>query len=661
MTRSATIDTAQLNAAAVALVMAALPHAGHLPFWVLALVPGAIALRLALGRPPGRWLLIGLVTVVFAAVLLRFRTIAGPTAGGAFFCAMVALKFLESRDRRDLGIVLCLAYFLAIAVFLHTEAIFTATLVLLAVLATTVALTFVAEPDGPSTRTRLRLSGTLLLQAIPVMVVLFLLFPRLPGPIWGLGNEKTARTGLDDRMAPGDITRLTESSEVAFRVDFRDEPPAASERYWRGPVFWSYDGRTWTRGESRHSGLEKPVDTGRERDYTLILEPHGRKWLFGLDVPVSVDGDVRRSTGYEFVTEERIDSVRRYEMRSALDYRLEPELPRARRERALRLPEGSAPRARELAERWRDEADSRQGIVDRALAFLREEDFVYTLSPDPLGDTPVDTLLFETRTGFCEHFASAFTVLMRAAGIPARVVTGYQGGEINDDYMIVRQSDAHAWTEVWLPERGWTRVDPTGAVSTTRLDAGIGSLEDAGELNLMSRRDSGVLREAVLLWDSVNHGWNRFVLGYGPTLQQQLFERLGMDALGRWALALVMLAAVGLMMAAVWLLALRPIRPRDPVERLWRRARRRVGRIGIEPHPAEGPIDLAARVWRTRPDAGPAFTRIASAYVRQRFRPHADDAGLRELRAAVRAFRPRRRAPASQSTGAGTGEPAGKR
>jgi len=645
MSRTGAIDTAQLHAAAVALVLAALPHVGQLPFWVLMLVPGAIALRLALGRPPGRWLLVGLVIVVFAAVLFRFRTIAGPTAGGAFFCAMVALKFLESRNRRDLGILLCLAYFLAISIFLNSEAIPVAALVLAAVLATTVALTFVAEPAGPPVRDRLRLSGTLLLQAIPVMLVLFLLFPRLPGPIWGLGTENTARTGLDDRMSPGDITRLTESSEVAFRVDFQDEPPAPAERYWRGPVFWSYDGRAWTEGESRHRGLAAPTVTGRERAYTLILEPHGRKWLFGLDIPVAAEGDVKRRTGYNLVTDERIDSVKRYEMRSALDYRLEPELPRARRERALDLPAGSAPRARELAARWRAEADDPRGVIERALAFLREENFVYTLSPDPLDDTPVDTLLFETRTGFCEHFASAFTVLMRAAGIPARVVTGYQGGEINDDYMIVRQSDAHAWTEVWLAGRGWTRVDPTGAVSTTRLDAGIGSLEGAGQLDLMSRRDSGVLREIVLLWDSVNHGWNRFVLGYGPALQKQLFERLGMDALGRWALALVMLAAVGLMISAVWLLALRPVGPRDPVERLWQRARRRLLRLGMRPHPAEGPIDLAARVRHRRPDVAPAFSRIVSAYIRLRYRPVPQDSAFRELREAVRAFRPRRRPP----------------
>ncbi|WP_067562460.1 transglutaminase TgpA family protein [Halofilum ochraceum] len=645
MSRTTGIDTAQLHAAAVALVAATLPHVGQLPFWVLTLVPGAIALRLALARPPGRWLLIGLVVVVFAAVLFRFRTIAGPTAGGAFFCAMVALKFLESRNRRDLGILLCLAYFLAISVFLNSEAIGIAVLVLAAVLATTVALTFVAEPDGPPVRARLRLSGTLLLQAVPVMLVLFLLFPRLPGPIWGLGDEQTARTGLDDRMSPGDITRLTESSEVAFRVNFEDEPPAPAERYWRGPVFWSYDGRAWTEGESRHRGLEAPTATARERTYTLILEPHGRKWLFGLDIPVAADGDVKRRTGYNLVTDDRVDSVQRYEMRSALEYRIERELPRARRERALDLPSGSAPRARELAARWRAEADGPQGVVDRALAFLRDEDFVYTLSPDPLGDTPVDTLLFETRTGFCEHFASAFTVLMRAAEIPARVVTGYQGGEINDDYMIVRQSDAHAWTEVWLPERGWTRVDPTGAVSTTRLDAGIGSLEGAGSLDLLSRRDSGVLREIALLWDSVNHGWNRFVLGYGPTLQKQLLERLGMDALGRWALGLVMLAAVGLLIAAVWLLALRPVGPRDPVERLWRRARRRLPRVGVRPHPAEGPIDLATRVRRTRPDVAPAFSRIVSAYVRLRYRPAPHDSAFRELREAVKAFRPRRRPP----------------
>ncbi len=636
----------QLHATAAALVAGALPHGPALPLWVVALVPGAVGLRLALGHPPPRGLLVGLVGLVFAAVLTRFGSISGASAGGSFFCAMLALKFLEARDRRDVAILLCLAYFLAASVFLAEQALGIAALVLVSVLVTTVALTYAAAPEGPPLRVRAGRAAAVLLQAVPIMLVLFLLFPRLPGPLWSIGGDDTARTGLSDSMSPGDITRLTRNPAVAFRVRFEGEPPAAAERYWRGPVLWAFDGRQWSEGEPRHRGLEPPQATGRGVDYTLILEPHGRNWLFALDVPTSASGgDVQRRSGYQLVSGDAVDAVRRFDLQSALDYRLEVELPPERRRRALALPGDAAPRARALAAQWRTAAESSRGIADRALRYLRERDFVYTLSPPRLDERPVDTFLFETRRGFCEHFASAFTVLMRAAGIPARVVTGYQGGEINDvgGYMIVRQSDAHAWSEIWIEGRGWVRVDPTGAVSTTRINAGIASVPGANErLDGAARRGGGLLRDAALLWDSIDYGWNRFVLGYGPRLQQALIDRLGLDTLGRWVSVAIMAATLLLTLGAVWLLArLRPDR-RDPVDRLWQRALRRLRAAGIEPRPDEGPADLARRVADQRPEAAAAFRRVADAYIALRFRAPGTGASIGELRHAVKAFRPRR-------------------
>lgn len=650
------LEHATLRALAIAVLVATGAHVWYLPLWTSALVPAAVGLRLALGRPPGRWLLIPLVLGAFAAVLLQFRTLSGTTAGGTFFAAMLALKFLESRDTRDAGLLACLAYFYATAVFLSTQAIGMAAYVLLSLGVTTWALTLLAAPTGgPPSRHRARQAALLLLQAVPVMLVLFVLFPRIPGPLWGLGGEsESARTGLSDTMSPGSLSRLTESSEVAFRVQFDDAPPPPGRRYWRGPVFWAFDGRTWSRGERATETTAAPEATGASADYVVILEPHRRRWLFGLDLPLPGATGAEYGGGHNLLADERVRSVRRYELRSLLDYRLEPSLPQPRRRRALQLPGQAAPEARALARRWADASATPRGVVERALGYFREQGFVYTLTPPAVGGDPVDGFLFDTRAGFCEHYASAFTVLMRAAGIPARVVTGYLGGETNDlgDYLIVRQSDAHAWAEVWLPERGWTRVDPTSAVSSERIEGGISGVAGADErLATLSRGEPGWIRSAALAWDSVNHGWNRLVLGYGPELQQRLLSRFGLGELGRYALAGMAVIAGALALAAVALLPARAPQPTDPALAAWRRATARLARAGIERRPGEGPRALAARVARERPELAGAFGRIARAYIALRYQRRADAQALRRLRRAVRAFRPRALRRQAQSMG----------
>lgn len=652
---AATVPASVLRWLAAALLVAALPHAGYLPLWVSALVPAAIALRLGLGRAPGRWLLVPLVLVTFAAVLAHFRTIAGTEAGGAFFTAMVALKFLESRDRRDAGLLVCLAYFLATSIFLSDQSIAMAVYVIGALVLITVALITLAAPEGPPVGLRLRRAAVLLLQAVPIMLVLFLLFPRLPGPLWGVGDEETARTGLDDRMAPGSITRVVESPGVAFRAEFFDAtPPPPARRYWRGPVLWDYDGRTWSAGDPASRSLDAPADVGRTLDYSVTIEPHGRRWVFALDLPLAPrDDNIGRTPGHNLIADDPLKSTRQFNLRSALDYRLQPALPPWRRARALALPDDAAPEARALAREWQRAAAGPGAVVDRALAWLREHDFSYTLSPPALTGDPVDDFLFDTRAGFCEHYASAFVVLMRAAGIPARVVTGYLGGESNalGDYLIVRQSDAHAWAEVWLPATGWTRIDPTSAVSSERLNAGIGSVAGADDmLGLMARGDAGWIRSLGLAWDSANYAWNRMVLGYGPRMQQRLLELAGLGGIGRYALGVVTIAAAALAVAGVWLLALRA-RPRgDPVSLAWARALARLARAGIVADPAEGPRDLSARVARVRPDLAAPFGRITRLYVALRFRPAAPPGAAVRLRREVAAFRPRRE-PASVTKG----------
>ncbi len=662
---SAAVHPHVWRALGAALVVATGAHLGHLPLWAVALVPAAVALRLALRRPLGRGLLIPLVIVTFAAILVRFHSISGTVAGGSLLAAMTALKVLESATERDAGLLACLAYFQATYVFLATQSIGMAAYVLVSIAVTTYALTTLAAPEGPDRGWRLRRSLGLLAQAVPVMVVLFLLFPRIDSPLWALGGDSsTGVTGLSDSMEPGAITELTQSSAVAFRVEFDAEPPPQPQRYWRGPVFWQYDGRSWSQGEPITDTPPRLEVNGSTSDYTVQLEPHDKRWIFALDMPIARQSEADAvAAGANLLAEDEVTSVREYRLRSAFAYRLEPELSGPRRRRALQLPRGAAPEARALAQTWRQEAGDARAVVDQALSYLADNDFVYTLSPPGLGDRPVDEFLLETRSGFCEHYASAFAVLMRAAGVPARVVTGYQGGATNDtgDYMIVRQSDAHAWTEVWLAERGWVRIDPTARVSSERIDSGVASVAGASErLPDLSGGGESWRRSAALLWDSINYGWNRFVLGYGPDVQRRLLQHIGLGGWGTYALGVMAVLAAALVLAAVWLLAQRPRAPGEPAQRAWQRALRRLGRAGITVRDSDGPRTLSQRVRAERPDLAAAFTPIARLYTAWRYQePSHREQLARDLERAVRRFRPSRYTQSARADGVARA-PAGK-
>ncbi len=634
-----------LQSLAAALLVATAAHIGHLPVWALALVPAAIALRLALRRPLGKALLSIVALVTFAAIMARFRGVSGAVEGGSLLSAMIGLKFLETRDQRDAGILACLAYFQAISIFLASQSMGVAAYVLASIAVTTFVLTIIADPEGPPLATRVRTSLFTLIQGVPVMVVLFVLFPRIDSPLWALGGDSSsAVTGISNEMSPGSVTQLTESSSVAFRVQFEGSIPPPPQRYWRGPVFWAYDGQTWSPGEPRTSETASLEVKGEPLRYTITLEPHQQRWLFALDLPLpSKSPGSKSSPGATLLADEDVTSVRGYEASSVVDYYFERQLPEARRRRALALPPSAAPRARNLAREWRAAAERPRGIIDRALTYFRTNDFVYTLSPASLEGDPVDALLFETREGFCEHYASAFAVLMRAAGVPARVVVGYQGGETNavGDYMVVRQSDAHAWTEVWLPEQGWVRVDPTEAVSAERIESGVSSVSGAPEeLATLSRREEGLIRSAAMLWDSVNYGWNRFILGYGPELQQRVLGQIGLAHWGRYALGVLAIIISGLVVAVVWLFAQRPAKPDDPAVAAWRRALAQLQRAGISVGVNDGPTHINEHVRQERPDLAGRFDHIARLYIALRYRGLTHNGRLlSELERAVRRFR----------------------
>jgi transglutaminase-like putative cysteine protease len=635
---------------AVALAMAGAPHAPRLPWWALALAATVLAWRVYLGwarlAPPPRALVLAVAGAASLGLYFEYRTLLGRDAGVALLLVMLALKLLETRTLRDAMLLMLLGYFLVVTNFLYSQSIPTALYMLLCVWAITASMMslhyFREEPPLPA---RMRAAGALLVQSVPLMLVLFLFFPRVSGPLWGMPQDARAgTTGLSDTMSPGSFSDLILSDAVAFRVRFEGPIPPAKQLYWRGPVLWDFDGRTWSASRFLY-GTPEYTARGEPLAYEITLEPHNRRWLFALDLPARVPPRAMSSSDLQLRSALPVTGRIRYDMVSYLDYRYGIEERPAALRRALQLPEGYNPRTHALAQRLRERFRDERALIAEVLAMFRREPFVYTLSPPPLGEHSVDEFLFETRSGFCEHYASAFAVLMRAAGIPARVVTGYQGGEVNTvgDYLIVRQAEAHAWTEVWLRDEGWVRVDPTAAVSPLRVESGIAAaVPRTDPLPLFVRGDLEWLRRMRFTWDLIANTWNQWVLAYNPERQRRLLTRVGVDDATWQTLTVVLLAATALVVAVLGVLLLRELkaRVRDPVRLAYARFCEKLRRKGLPRDPAEGPLDYARRIAAARPELAAQAAAITALYTALRYGAGAEERAVRRLEQQVARFRP---------------------
>ena len=514
-----------------------LPHAGHLPSWLPALAGALFAWGVFLWyrrrQLPSQWLLAPLVAAACAGIFMEYRTLFGRDAGVAMLVLFMALKLLELRARRDAAIVIMLGYFLLLTHYFYSQSIPTGLWLIAALVCLTATLIRLFGGAASRPLATLRYAGLLVLQALPFMLALYLLFPRVAGPLWGLPQDAFAgQTGLSDQMSPGSISQLVQNGEIAFRVRFAGAAPKQSQLYWRGPVLESYDGQRWQQ-RAIPGPAPRIEDETTPVSYSLILEPHHQRWLLALDAPTRLPPDAALNSRLTVESKAPVNQRRMVELASALSYRFNREEDATTLRRNLALPAGRNPQTQALAATWRQADNRPAAIVERALSYFRQEPFAYTLAP-PLLDSrdPVDEFLFTSREGFCEHYAAAFVVLMRAAGIPARVVTGYQGGELNplDGNLVVRQSDAHAWAEVWLADQGWQRVDPTAAISPARINTGIAAAARAGDpLPALVRLDNAWLRQLRYRWEAANNAWNLWVLGYNPGRQQELLSRLGLD------------------------------------------------------------------------------------------------------------------------------------
>jgi transglutaminase-like putative cysteine protease len=625
------------------LVLVITPHAMRAPWWLTLLTLCLYGWRLyfVLNRAPlpSRWLVLGVAAVAMLGVWLEYRTLFGRQAGILLLMLFSGLKLLETRSHRDAAVAGFLGYFLIITNFLYTQTIPIAVLAGVALVVITTTLIGFSAPQR-ALRDNVRSAGLLLAHAAPAALVLFLLFPRVQGPLWGLPQDAYAgMTGLSDTMSPGNLASLAQSDAIAFRAEFQGRSPPSALRYWRGPVLWNFDGRTWTLGPNYLVDFTPPRGGRATYRYEVVIEPHNRHWLFALETAATLPERARISHDGQVISNSPVRERLRYD----LDSVIEPEPQAGDNEgnlrRALRVPPGFNPRATALAAQWRAESAGDEAVLARAIEFLRQGRYAYTLEPALLGSHSVDDFLFVTREGFCEHFSSAFVFLMRAAGIPSRVVTGYQGGELNpvDNIITVRQSDAHAWAEVFLGRRGWVRIDPTAAAVPGRVENGLArAVPQSAALPLMMRPQLEWLRGARDRWEAVAHKWNVWVLGYNPERQRELMSLAGIREADWRTLTAALFSFLGVMTLILLAWSLRRLARPDPVQRAWRAFCQKLAKRGVERAAHEGPRDYAARAARAIPAARTSILRIGALYIGLRYGAQPSAGGATRLRKLVR-------------------------
>jgi transglutaminase-like putative cysteine protease len=633
----------------------ALVAAGACALPLLLRVPPALAVVFALAglvgvflvrKPPALLRLV--LTLAFGGmVLCSFHFAIGRDTGVAGLLAMLSLKPMETFTRRDARSLLGFALFGPFAAFLQDQGLITAGLALPAVLLVLMAWAELVPGAEPRPLPQLlRQAAFATVVATPLALTGFWLFPRLGTPLWGLPDNAQRKMGLGDRMTPNDWLDVLVDDSAALRAHFPAGPPEPDQMYWRGPVLSDYDGEAWSRNvtlERLPTPGIRPI--GQTVAYEVTLEPTERRDLVLLDLPISAPVGSRLNADRVAVSGEPVDELRHYVGRSAplaqytgpLGYRL--------RQANLALPMNRNPRTRALAQQWASQTPDPLVLTRRFLKWV-QKDFQYTISTPPLGIDATDEFLFDTHQGFCQHFSSAYSEFMRAAGVPARVVTGYAGGHFNDigDYWIVYRKDAHAWSEIWVDGQGWVRVDPTAAVAPENI------LDTVDDLQLRQQEGFAAqfLQPAFDTGDYARKVWNDLVLGFNAARQKNLLRPLGLREAE--AGELVVAFTIGALLAlalTLWLLLRQHRDESDPVVLAWRRFARHLGNAtGLARAPNEPPQTYANRIAQAVPDGAPGVLALSRRYIGWRYggralpRQERDDLARR-----LREFRLPRRSP----------------
>lgn len=627
-----------------------LPQAGRVPAWCAAFTLGALLWRarlawLARPLPRRAWLVIGLLAAT-GATLWSHHTLLGKQAGLTLLMALTALKTLELHARRDAVVVFFLGFFAVLANFLYSQSLGVALAMVLSVLGLFTALALAHMPAGlPPLRQAAGLAVRHAAIGTPLVVLLFLFFPRLP-PLWGMPSDAGGRTGLSDEMALGQVAELASDDAIALRVHFNGPSPAQDQLYFRGPVLRLYDGRRWLADDGGISptpdgsppraaplalSLDQPVS------YDITIEPLRVTTLplleFSAHVPDPPPGlQLALRDDLVWRTQRPLSDRWRLRTTAFLVQRYLPQGPSPVRDIDTYLPPGAHPRTRTWASALRQRINASPQAprpwVDAVLTHIHDAGYVYTLAPGNTQGDAVDSFWLDSRAGFCEHFSSAFVVVMRALGVPARIVTGYQGGTVNpiDGLLEVRQSDAHAWAEIWLPDRGWTRIDPTAAVAPERIRQSMRLRAPAGFVGgALAQLSPDLIQQLRQAWSALDNRWNQWVLNYSRNRQFELLSALGWTSPDLMALARVSLWVLGGLglIGALWAAwdGRRGTGQTDPWLRAQQRLQRALARRGLAVPSHCPPAQLAQTVLSHWPDDGTTLARLLHTLSTQRYGP----------------------------------------
>lgn len=629
----------------VAVVLVLLPQSIRMPIWISAVALSCVVWRLLIhsGRLDYPSRLVRVVVVLFT-LIVSFSQIRNIGIGLDSAASLLALgfvfKLIEMRKKRDIYVVISLCFVMSMVAFLYSQSALTTlyvALVITVIMGAMVAMnraSSVADNRGTA-----KLAVKIAAQALPLTIVLFIVFPRI-APLWAVPMQTGVNsTGVTDEMSPGDISQLGRSAELAFRVQFEDgAEPAHEQLYWRGLVLDHFDGITWrrTRNSSSYSVAASLADfrisyddrirtQGEPLSYNVILEPTQQPWLFGLHLAEDINDEFFSGRNFELFNNGRITQRLSYDLRSYLQNQTDILLLGSSRNRSLDLPDEGNERSREFARELRASVATDRQYANTVLGHFRQNEYFYTLNAPLLGEDRIDEFLFDTMAGFCEHYASSFTYLMRAAGIPARVVVGYHGAEANpyENYLMVYQYNAHAWSEVWFEGEGWVRFDPTGAVSPTRIEQGVQeALRDDPafmEDDLFSAaRFGGIgwLNAMRLRLDAIEYEWNQLVVNYDEDVQFELFERLFGEVTEQKVVVLMgTLAMIVIIAVGFTVISFEPRIQRTPINRFYRAVCKELAKVNLVRRPGEGPFAFRDRVCTERPELTEAMTELTERYV----------------------------------------------
>jgi len=644
MAPSSTIQPSLLKLLLVIAALLVLPHIQHLDPTFIIISFALLAWRaLAIWSPktlPHKLLLLPLSIGLALLVLKTFGMSLGRDASSSLLIILMGLKLIESRTARDIQAVIYMCFFVLITPFLFDQRIELALYALIIFFLLLFALTL-NNTRGFSLKNipLLRLSGLVLLQAIPLMLVFFLLFPRMIGPLWAMPDNNTAISGLTDTINPGQVSNLALSDETAFRVRFKGAPPKQKDLYWRGPVFWETDGQAWTMTPPRKEAFNRAKaipNNSNDYQYTLMMEPHNQFWIYALDLPNKAPNLTRLSHDHQLILDNKLSRNLSFDIRSSTQTKIN-DLSKNDRARALMLPTTMDPRVIALAQQWSSSSTRPQQIVNKALTFYNDE-FYYTLKPPSLGANPVAEFLFDTKRGFCGHFSSSFATLMRAANIPARLVGGYQGGLYNNigNFIEVRQADAHVWVEIWLREKGWVRVDPTAAIAPNRIELSIDVSQNRrnGEVNFLLTPPKGLgkwMQQLNWFLHSVDYHWQNAVLAYGPEKQLDFLSNVGILDWGDMVIWLALLSGLLLLTSIIVVLILQK-KTHDPIQKAYLTLCKKLAKkIGAR-QPHETATHYFNRAIKHYPQKTEDLTNLRILYLKTRYKKGAEQLFIQNVK-----------------------------